>query len=661
MYPTTYLQPGSSNKSGVKKLQDYLVKQGYMTRAQVNTGYGIYGPQTRRAVSSLQKKYGVDTSGGGAGYFGPKTIKALGSTGGLTYSPTTVGPNRQSIASPSQTQTQAQVPTALTNFNKQMVQAQPQVQAQAQAPTATTSKFTYLSGPVGTPHTLDVSNLNGVKSTTGVVPFGVLNNKAFRNMYTGVTPEQAVALKEKGINIGQWNGTVSNRGINNMGVKNTLASAMRTYNAKHQQQAQTANKYTVSKGDTLNAIADKHGTSVGALMQANPNITNPNLIYTGSILNLPQYTDTTSSPITADTQSQYTPPTQPIASKANITVPIHESLNAPTKMKVLPSPTSTTPTPIDTTNVDTAKTDVTQAQTAQSGTLSKIQALIDKQGGMSAERNRLAQQKNIPELQQQLNEINTQMRDLTTNAEQAKLRAEDRHAPMFQIRGEQASIDRQLSMKTLGLSAMSQALQGNISLANTEVDKALSAEFDPIKSQIGYYNTMLSINRDNLSRAQKREADAISQQLQERNNTIKQQQSDKAQIYKTMLASAQNKNNFTPTSEYPTLSTALQAIVDSSTPDEAILKAVNSGLIDSSSAPASSGFSLSAGQTRYDSKGNVIARAPAKVSTKSGVSTSQLKMFINKQIATKDFQELSPEDKKRYIRSQGADPYNFGF
>jgi len=74
-YPTTILQPGMTGNA-VKQLQDYLVNSGYMTRDQVNTGYGIYGPRTTAAVLALQKNLGVDYSSG-PGYYGPRTLAAL--------------------------------------------------------------------------------------------------------------------------------------------------------------------------------------------------------------------------------------------------------------------------------------------------------------------------------------------------------------------------------------------------------------------------------------------------------------------------------------------------------------------------------------------------------------------------------------------------------
>lgn len=84
--PTANLQPGMSGPE-VLKLQQYLVSQGYMTQAQVDTGPGIYGPQTTAAVKVLQDRLGVDNSTG-PGYWGPRTIAAIQQA---PSQPTTVG------------------------------------------------------------------------------------------------------------------------------------------------------------------------------------------------------------------------------------------------------------------------------------------------------------------------------------------------------------------------------------------------------------------------------------------------------------------------------------------------------------------------------------------------------------------------------------------
>jgi LysM repeat protein len=49
--------------------------------------------------------------------------------------------------------------------------------------------------------------------------------------------------------------------------------------------------YRIKSGDTLSAIAKRYDTSVGALMKANPQIKNANLIYAGKSLNIPGMKD----------------------------------------------------------------------------------------------------------------------------------------------------------------------------------------------------------------------------------------------------------------------------------------------------------------------------------------------------------------------------------
>lgn len=50
----------------------------------------------------------------------------------------------------------------------------------------------------------------------------------------------------------------------------------------------TNDGYTVRHGDTLSGIAAKNGISLAALRAANPQIRNPNLIFPGQTIALPQ-------------------------------------------------------------------------------------------------------------------------------------------------------------------------------------------------------------------------------------------------------------------------------------------------------------------------------------------------------------------------------------
>lgn len=61
-----------ANGPTVRALQDNLVRLGYMTQAQVNTGPGIFGPQTDAAVRRFQSANGLTNDG----IFGPDTFRA---------------------------------------------------------------------------------------------------------------------------------------------------------------------------------------------------------------------------------------------------------------------------------------------------------------------------------------------------------------------------------------------------------------------------------------------------------------------------------------------------------------------------------------------------------------------------------------------------------
>ncbi len=51
------------NANVTKGVQDRLVELGYMTRAQVNTGFGTFGPQTEAAVKNFQARNGLSQTG----------------------------------------------------------------------------------------------------------------------------------------------------------------------------------------------------------------------------------------------------------------------------------------------------------------------------------------------------------------------------------------------------------------------------------------------------------------------------------------------------------------------------------------------------------------------------------------------------------------------
>lgn len=71
--------------------------------------------------------------------------------------------------------------------------------------------------------------------------------------------------------------------------------------------------YRIRWGDTLSGIAARNGTSVSALMKANPQIKNANLIYAGKTLTIPgasdEFVKTTSKPKSTGSTGTAAPPT----------------------------------------------------------------------------------------------------------------------------------------------------------------------------------------------------------------------------------------------------------------------------------------------------------------------------------------------------------------
>ncbi len=65
--------------------------------------------------------------------------------------------------------------------------------------------------------------------------------------------------------------------------------------------AQAGATYVVQQGDTLGGIALIYGLTLSQLLAANPQITNPSLIFPGQIINLPASAGATATPVPAGT------------------------------------------------------------------------------------------------------------------------------------------------------------------------------------------------------------------------------------------------------------------------------------------------------------------------------------------------------------------------
>lgn len=189
-----------------------------------------------------------------------------------------------------------------------------------------------------------------------------------------------------------------------------------------------------------------------------------------------------------------------------------------------------------------------------------IQETLARLTGEQKKKGELEVAAGIPDLSKTLNELVNQIRQTNLSALETSTLQENRLAPTFAIQGTQARIEQLRAVKNYGLAAAAEAVQGNIALANDNVQRALDAEFRPLERVLDYQKFLYDSNRDELERADKKASDKIGILLNERSRLLEQQKADKTQIY----------NTATIISKYGADATTVQKVLNAQTPEEAL-------------------------------------------------------------------------------------------
>ena len=234
------------------------------------------------------------------------------------------------------------------------------------------------------------------------------------------------------------------------------------------------------------------------------------------------------------------------------------------------------------------------AQKEQGTILSSVESLLNQQGQYGARQGELEGQAGLPDLQKNLANINAQINQTVGQAFSEQQAAEGRLAPTFAIQGDQQRIEREKAVRTFGLSAAAAAIQGNIGLAQDNVKRALDSEFGAIESRLKYQQTLLDLNIDKLSGAQREKADAAQALLNRQIQITEERKAEKSKIYELAIGLAQNGAPSGIVSQLLTLGSLEQAVG----------LAAQSGFLTPT---ADGGFTLSEGQARYDAQGNLVA------------------------------------------------------
>ena len=145
----------------------------------------------------------------------------------------------------------------------------------------------------------------------------------------------------------------------------------------------TVAAHTVASGDTLSSIAAANNTTISALLQANPDIKNPNVIGVGQQIKLPTAAAPTAplptpAPATPASKPITAAPTPPVVTPPTPTLPVATPAKPPVATptpavpivapKAAPTPTPVVPTPKAPTPYTIASGDTLGAIAAKNGT-----------------------------------------------------------------------------------------------------------------------------------------------------------------------------------------------------------------------------------------------------------------------------------------------------
>jgi hypothetical protein len=186
----------------IKALQDSLVKQGYMTQAQVDTGYGIYGPKTTAAYA----KYQADVNSAAAAHpvVGPAIQKYGSVDQALSAAGGTVTNLQDAYGTPFSGADQAAAVNQATQEGQPFFEAQKQKAMQDAAASLANEQSQYGAYQANQARQFqaDKQTQDQTAASQGVLFSGGRAQK-LANLGATYTTDQAAKLAQLGANVGQ--------------------------------------------------------------------------------------------------------------------------------------------------------------------------------------------------------------------------------------------------------------------------------------------------------------------------------------------------------------------------------------------------------------------------------------------------------------------------
>ena len=166
--------------------------------------------------------------------------------------------------------------------------------------------------------------------------------------------------------------------------------------------------------------------------------------------------------------------------------------------------------------------------------IGELETLITRAGEKGIETQRRTGEATF-EPERQIVEINKQLKMLQAEDLKLKEQAEKRNVLEPFAAGEEQRARRNLAIEAIRLSATSEALQGNIVLAERQARRAVETEFAETARDIQIKRQNIVDNYDLLTPVQKKRADALLLQLDRQDEFVKQQRAVREAIEKKAI------------------------------------------------------------------------------------------------------------------------------
>lgn len=297
------------------------------------------------------------------------------------------------------------------------------------------------------------------------------------------------------------------------------------------------------------------------------------------------------------TASYVAPPsTPPTMTNDRSTPPVQDYAAAPVTTSTLQAPQATgfiPPEPTVTYPVASLPTPqpqmtdaapLTPTQQSAQDLVTQLEALNMSTVGRSAYQTEQETKFGVDKSQQAINDLAAQLIGIKNEAAAIPLQlmqgASERGVTTGLLGAQENSRLRTNAIAALGVSTLLAAAQGQLANAQMLANKAVAQKYDPIQEQINALtnNLNLIMNSPQYSAEEKARAAEQLRVQEQRQYELDRARAREQEIHNIAVQSAGNMTNFRPTSQFPTVSVALQAIQSAPDPVTAAQIAAATGL-----------------------------------------------------------------------------------